>query len=258
MPRLQWHSFGPMRTVHVLQHIDLEGAGRIAEIALEVGFAVEVYPLFDSVAVPRGVAAGDVLVVMGGPMGVGDLGDPRWPFLKDEVALIARALADDRPVLGVCLGAQLMASALGARVFPLRVGCPPVPHREVGWGAITFSATPADEPVLAGLDASEIVLHWHGDTFDLPPGATLLASTLACENQMFRVGRRSFGLQFHVELAVDDIASWVRDDAAFITAANGAGGGDRIVRETPLHGPRYGRMRDRLLRNIVRLWRGAP
>jgi GMP synthase-like glutamine amidotransferase len=247
-----------MRTVHVLQHVDLEGPGRIGEVARDAGFAVELHRLFAGAPVPRGVNRGDVLVVMGGPMGVADRDDARWPFLKHEVALLERAFAEERPVLGVCLGAQLMAHALGAPVFPLVVGEPPVRHREVGWGAVTFSATGTEEPALEGLDGSEVVLHWHGDTFDLPRGAVHLASTLACPNQMFRWGRRSFAVQFHVEISAEEVTSWVRDDGAFVVAANGRGGGDRILEETARYAPRFRRAGDRLLRNIVGLWLEAP
>src|ERR1700677_205995 len=126
-----------MRTAHVLQHIAMEGPGPIGVLASEMGFGVVVYPLFERDA-PTAIPPGDLLVVMGGPMGVGDIGDPRWPFLKPEVALLSQALREGRAVIGVCLGAQLMAHALGARVYPLQVGEPPVRLREVGWGPVTF------------------------------------------------------------------------------------------------------------------------
>jgi GMP synthase (glutamine-hydrolysing) len=242
---------GAMRSLQVLQHVAMEGPARIGDIARELGLGVVVHRLFDGEPVPGSIPEGDILVVMGGPMGVGDIGDARWPFLAAEAELLGRALATDRPVLGVCLGAQLIAHALGARVYPCVVGDPPVPRREVGWGAVTFGAPPGSEPVLDGLDESEVVLHWHGDTFDLPVGAVRLASTLACENQMFRMGQRAFAVQFHVEIEAAEVARWVREDADFVRAANGARGGERILADTRRFMPRHRRVGDRLIRNVL-------
>lgn len=240
---------GVMRTAHVLQHIAMEGAGRIGLIAREMGYRVVEHRLFEDDP-PDSVPSGDLLVVMGGPMGVEDVGSPRWPFLQREVELLSGALAQGRAVLGVCLGSQLMAHALGGRVYPLHVGDPPARLREVGWGAVTFDVT-KKEPALAGLNESELVLHWHGDTFDLPQGAILLASTLPCVNQMFRFGRCAYGLQFHIELVASDLPQWVEQDAAFVRAANGSGGAARILADTHRFAARFEAMGDRMIRNIL-------
>jgi len=238
-----------MRTAHVLQHIPLEGAGRIGAVARDMGFRVVEYSLFEQ-ELPAAVPSGDLLVVMGGPMGVGDIGDPRWPFLEPEVALLAQSLQAGRAVLGVCLGAQLMAHALGARVYPLEVGTPPARVREVGWGAATFD-TRSGDPALAGVRDSEVVVHWHGDTFDVPSGAILLSSTLQCENQMFRFGDCAYALQFHIELTAEDLPEWVRQDAAFVAAANGPAGGRRILADTDRYAARYQDVGERMIRNIL-------
>jgi GMP synthase (glutamine-hydrolysing) len=240
-----------MRTLHVLQHVAMEGPARVAEVARSMGFEVVVHPLHEGAPVPESLRHGDLLLVMGGSMSVGDVGDARWPFLQAEAELLALLLPTGRPVLGICLGAQLMAHALGARVMPLEVGDPPVRHREVGWGAVTFTAPPDTEASLAGLNGSEVVLHWHGDTFEIPVGAKVLASTLACRNQMFRFGRRAFGIQFHVEIDAADIRDWVRDDADFVRVANGPEGGARIFEETARYAPRYRQIGDRLIRNVL-------
>jgi GMP synthase (glutamine-hydrolysing) len=238
-----------MPSLQVLQHVPMESAARVGDIAAEMGLPVVIHSLCDGAPVPGAVPPGDVLLVMGGSMGVGDLGDPRWPFLGPEVDLIRKQVRAGQPVFGICLGAQLMAHALGSRVYPLEVGAPPVRHREVGWGAVTFTGD--GERCFAGLNESEVVLHWHGDTFDLPEGAVLLASTLACQNQMFRFGARAYAMQFHVELAPGDLETWVHEDAAFVKAANGPRGGARILREAPRFMPRFRPMGDRLIRNVL-------
>jgi GMP synthase-like glutamine amidotransferase len=240
-----------MAALQVLQHVAMEGPARVADVAREMGFEVVVHALFDGAPVPASIEGDDVLVVMGGSMGVADIGDARWPFLEGEVKLIARTLREERPVFGICLGAQLMAHALGARVYPCHVGDPPVRHREVGWGAVTFTPSSGTEPVLEDANESEVVLHWHGDTFDLPRGATRLASTLACENQMFRVGRRSYALQFHIEVTADDVKRWAHEDAPFVLAANGPAGTERILSDTDRYMPRHRHIGDRLIHNIL-------
>lgn len=240
-----------MSALHVLQHVAMEGPARVGDVARTMGLAVVIHPLYAGAPVPETIPKGAGLVVMGGSMGVSDIGDSRWPFLEPEVRLLGRLLREERPVLGVCLGAQLMAHALGARVYPCHVGEPPVRHREVGWGAVTLVTSADREPVLAAMNPSEVVLHWHGDTFDLPAGAVRLASTLACENQMFRFGPRAFALQFHVEVTAADVERWVGEDAAFVLAANGPGGGPRILADTGRYMPRYTQIGDRLIRDML-------
>jgi GMP synthase-like glutamine amidotransferase len=241
-----------MKRALVLTHVPHEGPGRITGALERAGLVPDVRRLYAGDALPQSLAEHAALVVMGGPMGVADAGSTRYPFLAPELALLEGAVRKDLPVLGICLGAQLLAAAAGARVYPNVTGNPPKATREVGWGAVHFVRTPEEEPVLAGLDVAEVVLHWHGDTFDLPRGATLLASTLPCENQMFRLGRRQFGLQFHVELGESDVPAWIEADRDYVVGALGPGGPDRITRDTRLHLPRFVERGDRLLDNIAK------
>ena len=240
-----------MRAV-VIQHVAMEGPERVAELLRERGIEVEVREVFGGSPVPETIGPGELLVVMGGGMGVGDRDDPRYPFLNQESALLQRALADGRGILGVCLGSQLLAHAAGARVYPnvrrdeqgreVRV-------REVGWGPVKLLA-PA-EPALAGLGATQTVLHWHGDTYDLPTGAVRLASTELCANQAFRIGPRAFGLQFHVEASGDIARRWAIEDADFVRAARGPDGPAAVIAESDRLAGEARAAGDRMIRNII-------
>lgn len=242
-----------MTTAVVLQHTPTEGPERVATLLAARGVACETIRVYDGAPVPDDIAPDRPLIVMGGPMGVGDAGNPKFPFLALEIALLRKLLARDAPVLGICLGSQLLAAAAGARVYPnTRPGTDgkPVPAREVGWGPIDLHNV--NEPALAGLPAQPLVVHWHGDTYDLPPRAVHLASTPVCRHQAYRIGR-AIGLQFHPELERESIAVWVREDADYVRGALGEAGGARILADTDRH---YGSARpiwDRLLSNIISL-----
>ena len=141
----------------------------------------------------------DALVVLGGPIGAYE--DDRYPFLSDELRLIERALKQQIPVLGICLGAQLLARALGARVYP---GA----GREIGIAPINLTAE-GEASCLKHLAPDHRVFHWHGDTFDLPDGVVRLASTAMTPNQAFSHGARVLGLQFHIEAEARQVERWL-------------------------------------------------
>jgi GMP synthase (glutamine-hydrolysing) len=237
----------------VLQQTPTEGPERLADLLVERGLELDVRHVYAGDVVPTEVDKGDVLVALGGPMGVGDVDDPGFSFLAAEIALMRQALARGRAVLGICLGSQLLAAAAGARVFPNTKRAPdgsPLPAREVGWSPVDFLNV-AREPALAGMRASELVFQWHGDTFDLPRGAAHLASTKVCRHQAFRLGWNAFGLQFHCEVLEATIPVWVREDAAYVREANGEGGGAQILADTARHFAEARVVWDRLLRNII-------
>lgn len=239
-----------MKRAVVLQHVPFEGPAAIAPLCEELGYVVDLRRLDLGVEVPASLDEGDLLIVMGGPMGVGDIGQPEFPFLADEVELLRRVIAVDAPMLGVCLGAQLLAHAAGARVYPATHADDSRCY-EVGWGPLDVHHDDATSDLVSGLPAEMTVLHWHGDTFDLPSGALHLASTAACPHQAFRIGSRQFGLQFHCEAGVAEVAAFLRADAAFVEKANGPGGVAAIEQATRELTPASRDACARLLRNLL-------
>jgi len=196
------------RQVVVLTHVPFEGPGAIGDWAQARGHSLATVALHRGEAVPA--AAGiDALVVMGGPMGADD--ERRFPFLADEKALLRACLETRRPVLGVCLGAQLLARALGAPVTAQG-------HREIGWFALRWSPAARGVAGFSHVPAEGTVFHWHGDTFALPAGTVPLASSEGCANQGFATpDGRVVGLQFHVEMRDEDVRALVdngRDELA--------------------------------------------
>jgi GMP synthase-like glutamine amidotransferase len=184
--------------VQVFQHVPFEDIGSIRGWLNDHGAEVR-YTRFFEGDEPQALDGIDMLIAMGGPMSVND--EAAFPWLEVEKQAIREAIARDVPVLGVCLGAQLIASALGARVHANAV-------KEIGWFPI--------QGIRAGESAFEfsrecLVFHWHGETFDLPSGAVHLAKSAACEHQAFQVGRHVVGLQFHLEITADGLRDLVEN-----------------------------------------------
>ncbi len=172
--------------VHVLQHVPFEGLGSIEAWLSHRGASVSYTRFFESAQLPP-LADIDFVIALGGPMSVND--EQKLPWLHDEKQFIADAIASNKAVLGICLGSQLIASALGARVYSGS-------EKEIGWFPVFAKPLVPDTFVFP---KNTEVFHWHGETFDLPSGAFHLASSAACQNQAFQIGTRVIGLQFHLE-----------------------------------------------------------
>ena len=180
----------------VLQHVEFEGPAAVADWAAGRDVPLRIFPLYRDATLPA-LTDFDMLAVMGGPMSAND--EARLEWLGPETALVREAIAAGKMVLGICLGAQIIAKALGARVYPGRI-------KEIGWFPV--QRTVGSPPVF---DTPETFtpFHWHGETFDLPPGATLLASSKVTEAQAFAVGHQVLGLQFHMEATEESVRALV-------------------------------------------------
>jgi GMP synthase (glutamine-hydrolysing) len=196
------------RTAAVIRHVHFQDLGAFAQPIAEAGYAVRVHDAGVDDLPALDPLAADLVVVLGGPIGAYE--EDAYPFLRDEIGLLERRLAAGRPTLGICLGAQLMARALGARVYP-------GPAKEIGWAAIALTEAGRSGPLRHLGDGP--VLHWHGDTFDLPQGAERLASTEICANQAFAYGRNALAFQFHPEAEAKGFERWLIGHAVEIAAA---------------------------------------
>ena len=197
-----------LKTVQAIRHIGFEDLGSFALPLRAAGYEIEYVDVAERDAAQLDPLAADLLVILGGPIGVYD--HAAYPVVADEIGLLRSRLAADRPTLGICLGAQLMAAALGARVYP-------GPVKEIGWSELNLSDLAAGNPLAALRDVP--VLHWHGDTFDLPEGSTLLASTALCTNQAFSRGLNVLGLQFHPEVLGARFEHWLLGHANELATA---------------------------------------
>jgi GMP synthase-like glutamine amidotransferase len=216
----------PLR-LHCLQHVPFEGLGAIRPWAEARGSRITATRFFEDPSLPE-PAAFDFLVIMGGPMGVHDV--PQYPWLAHEKQFIRAAVAAGKAVLGICLGAQLIADASGARVYPND-------QREIGWFDIHRTPAGAGHAIGAGLPSRIKVFHWHGDTFDLPPGALALARSAACRNQGFVLGDRVVGLQFHLETTPESLQALIENSRDDLQPGPYVQSPEAMRRESDCYGP---------------------
>jgi len=210
-----------------IQHIRCETLGSIADALGAAGIPFEVVRTFEGQPVPNTIKGFDGLIIMGGPMGVYE--QDRHLFLKQEIRLIEEALRQDKPLLGVCLGSQLLASALGAPVTKGK-------SKEIGWHPITLKPVAMHDPLWAEPDPTFVAYHWHGDVFELPSGAASLASSEKTLHQAFRYGQSAYGVLFHMEVTERIIKEMVKtfQDELRSEGLDGLG----IVQQARMHLPR--------------------
>ncbi|MCU1233215.1 MAG: glutamine amidotransferase class-I [Candidatus Solibacter sp.] len=186
--------------VLAFRHVPFEGLGRLEATLRARGVEIQYVDGWQPGAEIPDAADYSALIFLGGPMSVND----DLPYLRSEMEVIREAAARRQPVLGICLGAQLIAKALGARVHGNA-------RKEIGWFDVDFTGAAADDALFSGL-SRETVFHWHGETFELPAGAELLGSSELCRNQIFRVGTYIYGMQFHMEVTPEMISDWCVQD----------------------------------------------
>jgi GMP synthase (glutamine-hydrolysing) len=198
-------------SVTVLQHVHCETPGIIAECLQSAGVGLHFVRIFDGNPIPSNLDAQSGLIVMGGPMSVYDHG--RYPYLLEEQRLIGEALKEEKPVLGVCLGSQLLAATLGAEVKKGK-------QKEIGWHPLELNASAAADVLWQEAPPHFTAYHWHGDVFDLPQGAVSLAASQLTPCQAFRYADNAYGFLFHMEVTEAIITNMVREFSGELDAEN--------------------------------------
>jgi GMP synthase (glutamine-hydrolysing) len=198
IPRLNTMRSSTPKTVVALRHLAFEDLGLIEPFLIQRGWRVRYCDVGVDDLHATEIRNADLLAVLGGPIGAED--DALYPFLADEVSLIKQRLTTQKPILGICLGAQLMARALGAAVRPM-------PHKEIGYSPVTLTESARKSPLVHV--GNQPVLHWHGDQFSMPHGVVSLASTSACPHQAFMIGSHAMAWQFHLEVDAKRIEQWL-------------------------------------------------
>jgi GMP synthase (glutamine-hydrolysing) len=244
-PDTDWVAF--MRKLLVFQHVAHEILGTLNPLLKRAGFRIRYVNFGRHPDAQPSLAGYHGLVVLGGPMSVYD--DHRYRHLMAEMQLIEEAMKRNLPVLGICLGAQLIAKTLGADVYPNK-------HKEIGWYDLQPSTEAVRGSILNSLGNIEKVFQWHGDTFDIPSGTVHLASSRLCANQAFRYGENVYGFQFHLEVDEPMILRWLRvpENRHEIAKLHGDIDPDHIHAETPQYIARLHEISDQTFSEFISLF----
>lgn len=207
----------------IIKHVKQEGPGVISPFLKKRGFKLKTIELEKGEKLPLSLRGIEAIIVMGGPMSVYD--QMQYPFLESETLFLKEIIKKKIPALGICLGAQMLAKAAGARV---NLGT----CREVGWSEVTLTKEAGNDPLFKGLNRKIPVFQWHSDVFELPPRAVLLANSKKCPNQAARITKNVYAIQFHLEVTQKMIEDWCREDAqtgGFLKEEEAA----KIMKQTP-------------------------
>ncbi|MBW1972259.1 MAG: type 1 glutamine amidotransferase [Deltaproteobacteria bacterium] len=187
----------------VIMHVESEGPGTLGEFLKSYDFTIKTARVYKGDDLPKNTNSYDLVISMGGPMNVDE--EDRYPFLADEKRFLKNVIESNTPVIGICPDAQMITRALGSSVYKADT-------KEIGLGDIFLVDEGKREPIFRGLPENFTIIHWHEDTFDLPNGAKLLASSKDCKNQAFRY-RNAYGFQFHIEVNYKMVAEWFDDSS---------------------------------------------
>jgi GMP synthase (glutamine-hydrolysing) len=231
----------------VFQHVAHEILGTLDPVLRGSGFRIKYVNFERHPDFAPSLESYDGLIVLGGPMNVDEVDS--YPYLEREVYSIRNALKAGMPILGICLGSQLIAKALGEKVYKNR-------EKEIGWYDLSTTAKGKKDPLTSHFSGVEKIFQWHGDTFDIPERAELLASSPLCKNQAFRYGDNVYGLQFHLEVDEPMVERWLRIPAnkKEIQELDGKIDPDKIREETPAHIPRLKELSDKAFAEFIKFF----
>ena len=240
-----------MNRLLVIQQIERERPALFSKVASELGLKICTLRMYrgDPIVFP---GKNDILLIMGGPMGVADITNPLYPWLAEQVEIIKYAIINNIPIIGVCLGAQLLAVANGGKCEPLIDQISKTPIKELGWSTIDFIKSSPEESIFSKLSFPFYGLHWHGDRIILPKNSILLGSTPICNEQMFRVGKFAYGIQFHIELEQNDFDRWIKEDYEFVKSGLGPMGEEILKKQKDIC-LKSKSNRIQLIRNLIKV-----